>query len=124
MANELSGKVMLILPEQTGTGKNGQWSKQDFVIETEEQYPKKVCFSAWGEKVAQVKALQADARVKVSFNIESREFNGKWYTDLRIWKIEKPEQAVTPEGVNTATDFGPEPVSRDEGAGEPDDLPF
>jgi hypothetical protein len=90
MANELSGKVMLILPEQTGTGKNGQWSKQDFVIETEEQYPKKVCFSAWGEKVAQV----------------------------------KPEQAVTPEGVNTATDFGPEPVSRDEGAGEPDDLPF
>jgi hypothetical protein len=124
MANELSGKIMLILPEQTGTGKNGQWSKQDFVIETEEQYPKKVCFSAWGEKVAQVKALQTDARVKVSFNIESREFNGKWYTDLRIWKIEKPEQAVTPEGVNTPADFGPEPLSRDESAGEPDDLPF
>ena len=124
MAHELSGRIIQILPEQTGTGKNGQWSKQDFVIETEEQYPKKVCFSAWGEKVAQVKALQADARVKVSFNIESREYNGRWYTDLRIWKIEKSEQAPSPAGIASPAEFGPEPVSRDEGAGEPDDLPF
>jgi hypothetical protein len=88
MALELTGKLVSLLPEQTGTGKNGNWVKQDFVIETTEQYPKKICFSAWGDKAAQVKSLQAGQTVKVSFNAESREFNGKWYTDLRIWKLE------------------------------------
>lgn len=88
MALEINGKVILVLQEQTGSGKNGAWVKQDFVIETNEQFPKKVCFSAWGDKAAQVKRLTAGTQVKVSFNAESREFNGKWYTDLRIWKLE------------------------------------
>lgn len=88
MALEINGKVIQILPEQTGSGKNGAWVKQDFVIETSEQFPKKVCFSAWGDKAAQVKRLSIGSNVKVSFNAESREFNGKWYTDLRIWKLE------------------------------------
>jgi hypothetical protein len=88
MALEISGKIISILPEQTGAGKNGNWVKQDFVIETTDQYPKKVCFSAWGDKAAQVKGLLPGLSVKVSFNAESREFNGKWYTDLRIWKLE------------------------------------
>jgi hypothetical protein len=88
MALEITGKVVTLLQEQTGTGKNGNWVKQDFVIETVEQYPKKVCFSSWGDKAALVKGLQAGQNVKVSFNVESREFNGKWYTDLRIWKLE------------------------------------
>ena len=58
MALEISGKLLQILPEQTGTGKNGQWIKQDFIIETQEQYPRKVCFSAWGDKAALVKNLE------------------------------------------------------------------
>jgi hypothetical protein len=52
MAHELTGKVLQVLPEQTGTGRNGQWSRQDFIVETQEQFPKKVCFSAWGDKVS------------------------------------------------------------------------
>lgn len=85
---ELSGKIIQILPPQSGTGKNGTWQKQDFVIETSEQYPKKVCFSAWADKAETVKTLNPGTTVKVAFNAESREFNGKWYTDLRIWKID------------------------------------
>jgi hypothetical protein len=125
MALEISGKVMLILPEQTGTGKNGQWSKQDFVIETEEQYPRKVCFSAWGEKTALVKSLQKDAAVKVSFNVESREFNGKWYTDLRIWKVETGERSNGPAAAVGYPDAGLEPLlpGEPEDTGE-NDLPF
>jgi hypothetical protein len=57
-------------------------------VETQEQYPKKVCFSAWGDKVSILKSFKTEDTVKVSFNIESREFNGRWYTDLRVWKIE------------------------------------
>jgi hypothetical protein len=100
MALEISGKLVSLLPEQTGTGKNGAWVKQDFVIETTEQYPKKVCFSAWADKAQMVKNLQMGQTVKVFFNAESREFNGKWYTDLRIWKIETNES-----GDNTPTPF-------------------
>jgi hypothetical protein len=126
MALEISGKVKLILSEQTGTGKNGQWSKQDFVIETEEQFPRKVCFSAWGEKLSMVKALKPEALVKVSFNVESREFNGKWYTDLRVWKIEPQDQAGRPAAQpGNFPDAGLEPLSAEDSEGAADnDLPF
>jgi len=63
MALELSGKIIQLLAEQTGTGKNGQWLRQDFIIETQEQYPRKVCFSAWGDKVSLLKTLK-DLRLK------------------------------------------------------------
>lgn len=125
MALELSGKVIQLLSEQTGTGKNGQWSKQDFIIETEEQYPRKVCFSAWGEKVTLIKSLKTGTLVKVSFNVESREFNGKWYTDLRLWKIEAPESAGNTVATGGYTDAGLEPLSTgDSEEGGENDLPF
>jgi hypothetical protein len=120
MALELSGKLVQILPEQTGTGKNGQWIKQDFIVETQEQYPRKVCFSAWGDKAAIVKNLKNGVQVNVSFNAESREFNGKWYTDLRAWKIDT--QSV-PSSQQAADEFDVlEPLSP--GEQEPNDLPF
>jgi len=124
MALEITGKVINVLAEQTGSGKNGTWVKQDFVIETNEQYPKKVCFSAWGDKAAAIKNLAMGTPVKVSFNVESREFNGKWYTDLRIWKIETGSASQS-----SPTTSAPFPGSQDEYApsSEPEganDLPF
>jgi hypothetical protein len=125
MALELSGKIIQILPEQTGTGKNGQWSRQDFIIETQEQYPRKVCFSAWGDKVSLLKALKTDTGVNVSFNVESREYNSKWYTDLRVWKIETQNQSTGQPAGNSITDAGLEPLSADDSAGgDGNDLPF
>lgn len=88
MAIEISGKIIKILPLQSGTGRNGTWNKQEFVIETNEQYPKKICISAWGDKTTLLNQIPLQTMVKVSVNIESREFNDKWYTDLRAWKIE------------------------------------
>ena len=88
MAIEISGKLIKLLPLQTGSGKNGTWNKQDFIIETTEQYPKKICISAWGDKINMLAQFSLDSSLKVSVNIESREYNGKWYTDLRAWKIE------------------------------------
>ena len=120
MALELSGKLLSILPEQTGTGKNGQWTKQDFVIETQEQYPRKVCFSAWGDKAALLKSLTPGALVNVAFNAESREFNEKWYTDLRAWKIDSASQQPAqqaPENYDALEPLLP-------GENEPNDLPF
>jgi hypothetical protein len=127
MAHELTGKVLQVLPEQTGTGRNGQWLRQDFIVETQEQFPKKVCFSAWGDKVSQMKSFKTNDIVKVSFNIESREFNGRWYTDLRVWKI---DAGIQEKGTGGERSYDPglptdlQPLTADDVNGEKDDLPF
>jgi hypothetical protein len=120
MALEISGKLLQILPEQSGTGKNGAWIKQDFIIETQEQYPRKVCFSAWGDKASALKSLKPGTVLNVAFNAESREFNGKWYTDLRAWKIDQSTpQSASPIQENFDVLEPLSPVD-----GEPNDLPF
>jgi hypothetical protein len=85
---EVKGKVIQLLQLQTGMGKKGQWKKQEFIIETQAQYPKKICLSAWGDKIDQFKLAVGDM-VNVSVDLESREYNGRWYTEARAWKLEK-----------------------------------
>jgi len=89
---EINGKIVALLPSQSGQGKNGTWKKQEYILETIGQYPKKVCFSVWGDKIDQFNVKQGDA-VEVSFDVESREFNQRWYTELRAWKVSKKGDA-------------------------------
>ncbi|MCA4897533.1 MAG: DUF3127 domain-containing protein [Bacteroidota bacterium] len=113
---EISGKVIGLLPMQTGQGKNGTWKKQEFILETPGQYPKKVCVSLWGDKVDEFRVNAGDS-LTASINIESREYNGRWYTEVRAWKISKQAggNANTPP-------VGDEPFVADPGGS--DDLPF
>ena len=83
---QINGKITNLLPLQTGQGKNGEWKKQEFIIETGGQYPKKVCVTAWGKTVDYVPSIGTE--VNVSFDIESREYNGKYYTEVKAFKIE------------------------------------
>jgi len=85
---ELEGKIIQINPLQSGEGKNGPWKKQDYILETKSQYPKKVCITVWGDKVDQF-ALKENEDVNISIELESREYNSRWYTDVRAWKVEK-----------------------------------
>ena len=90
MALEITGKLSQILPLETGEGKNGPWKKQFFILEfMDGNYPKKVSVSVWGDKTDSLRNLQPGANVKVSFNVESREYNGRWYTEARAWKVDK-----------------------------------
>jgi Domain of unknown function (DUF3127) len=88
MALEFEGSLVKVLPEVTGQGKNGVWVKQDFVLETEEQYPKKACFTAWGDKAADLKTYSLGEKLRISFSVESREYNERWYTDLKAYRID------------------------------------
>lgn len=121
MALEISGKLIKLLPKQTGEGKNGPWSKQDFVLETSEQFPKKICFSAWGERATQIETMTEGTDLKVSFDVQSREYNDRWYTDLRPWKIDvlsagsAPQQSQNPAATDS---FAAGPGQNE------DDLPF
>jgi hypothetical protein len=85
---ELEGKIIQINPPQSGEGKNGSWKKQEYIIETKSQYPKKVCAVAWGDKIDQF-ALQLNEDVVLSIELESREYNSRWYTDVRIWRVSR-----------------------------------
>ena len=73
---ELTGKIIQLLPEESGQSARGPWRKQQYILETEGQYPKKVCFMAWGDKIDEFKIQEGDELV-VSINIESREYNGR-----------------------------------------------
>ncbi|GAB4035059.1 DUF3127 domain-containing protein [Spirosoma gilvum] len=97
MALELVGKLIKVLPEVTGQGRNGAWNKQDFVIETlDSQYPKKVCMTAWGDKANDLKQFAEGDTLKATFSAESREYNDRWYTELRAFRIELTEGDSAP----------------------------
>jgi len=127
MALEIEGKVKKILPELKGQGKNGEWKKQEFVIETGGEYPKLICFNTWGEKTSSVKNLQIGESVKVSFEVSSREYQEKYFTEVRAWKIEK--LGARPAGENQpaqtqSSQQAPSQSFDDSAATEADDLPF
>lgn len=84
---ELTAKLIQVLPLQTGQGKNGQWKKQEIIVETPGQYPKKLCIAIWGDKINE-SILKIGNELKLFFDVESREYNGRWYTEAKAWKIE------------------------------------
>lgn len=131
----ISGIVLNILPLQSGTSKAGnQWQKQDFILETGGQYPRKVCICLFGDNVEKF-PLQVGQSVTASVDIESREFNGRWYTDVRAWNVVYNDQqqcASAPAPTATAPTAQPAPTpakgaTAQAPAGAPaaaDDLPF
>lgn len=135
MSIEINGKFVKTLPETSGTSAKGEWRKGGFVVETEEQYPKKVAVICWGEdRLKDIAPLKDGDKVKVSVDIESREWQDKWFTDVRAWKIERvsdqaSEPSVTPAAPVSATaspdvnseSFGKYSSSNVEAD---DDLPF
>lgn len=123
MSIQVKGTVIQILKPESGVSKVGkEWKKQEFVIETNEQFPKKVCFTLFGDKAALLDGIAEGAEVEVFFSVESRDFNGKWFHNINAWKIETASTAPAaksypPEFSNH--DIPPEP-NDDQG----NDLPF
>ena len=89
MALELEGTIRQKLGVQQGMSARGAWSKQEFVLEYPDgNFTSQVCMLAFGQdKVQELDKYQVGDRVKVAFNIKSREYNGRWYTDIQIWRI-------------------------------------
>lgn len=134
----MSGTVIAILPKQTGTNKAGNaWEKQDFVIQTSGQYPKKLCFAVWGDKIAKFQIRDGE-EITVFFDVESREYMGKYYTDVKAWNVTKGATANAgsaagnfSSGMGDSASSNVNPfasdapvISADLGNMEEDDLPF
>ena len=124
---EITGKIIAVLPERGGTSKMGnEWKMQEYVIETHEQYPKKMCFNIFGaDKIAQFN-IQIGEEVTVSFDINAREYNGRWYNDIRAWRVERGVPAPMGATPADAPAFdAPKAKIEDFGAqNDADDLPF
>ena len=94
---EISGQIIAVLPTRSGTSAKGTaWSSQTAVIETREQYPKKVAFDVMGEKIAQFN-LQVGEYVTVSYDIDAHEYQGRWFNSVRAWNVvraNQPQQAT------------------------------
>ncbi len=106
----------------TGQGKNGEWKKQEFVVETGDSYPKKVCFSIWGDKITQ-NPIAMGQQVTVYFDAESREYNGRWYTELKSWKVSAVGSSNNAAQAPVGQTFSEEQSAVDFGNSS-DDLPF
>ncbi len=127
MALEITGKVSEILQPETGEGKNGPWKKQSFILEyMDGNYPKKLSVMAWGDKTDILRNIAPGAQVKVAFNVESREYNGRWYTDVKAWRIEAMNNSGQPAADSNIPAFAePNFDNSNSSSGGPDnDLPF
>lgn len=119
---EIQGNVTAVLPEESGTSKSGnEWKKRCFVVETPGQYPKSACLQLFGDKVADCPAVGES--VAVSFDIDSREYNGRWYTTLSAWKVTHND---SPAAVQAPAQAAPAPVVPPvvSAPATSDDLPF
>ena len=101
---EVTGKIIQVLPPQDGVGRNGNpWKLQAYVLETLDSFPKKVHFEVFGEERINSNPCNVGEIVTVSFDIESREFNSRWYTSIRAYRIkqgqtmEVPAQSTMPQ---------------------------
>jgi len=118
---EITGKLIQILPLQTGMSRNGEWKKQEIILELDGTPARKLCVGLWNDKI--ISDIAEGPMLKVFFEIESREYNDKWYTNLRGWKVE--------EVASTAGNTNPVDEPKDEKEDFPfvapqelDDLPF
>lgn len=106
---EITGKLIQKLPVQSGVSSQGNnWSKAEFVIETVEQYPKKVCANLWGDRARALDQFQLGSLITVSFDLESREYNGRWYTDVKAWRVDPATPAAVAGAPAPAQGYAPQ----------------
>ena len=131
---DLTGKVIAILQPRSGVSQRtgNQWMTQEYVIEVPGQYPKKMLFNIFGEDRIKQYNIQMGEEITVSFDIDAREYNGRWYNDIRAFNVQRgvvapaaevnpfPPQNAAPQDVASPFPPAQEPV----GEGSADDLPF
>ncbi len=95
---EMTGVVIVILPERSGTSQRGEWKSQSFVIETQEQYPKHLCFEVFGaDRIAQFN-IKGGETITVQFDIDARQYQDRWFNSFKAWNIIRPGQQAPVQG--------------------------
>ena len=128
---EIQGKIISALPERSGTSQRtgNAWKLQEFVVETHDQYPKKMAFEVFGEDRLQRFNIQVGQEVNIAFDIDAHEYNGRWFNSIRAYDVrpvdEQPQVATQPN-IEEPNPISEAPIV---GSAEPigdsaEDLPF
>lgn len=122
---EIQGRIIAVLPLREGTSSKGAWKSQEYVVETHDQYPKKLVFNVFGEDKINQFAIKQGEELKVSFDIDAHEYNGRWFNNIRAWSVQRvgnvsaqPTQAM----VTNSQPVQQQAVPQQQG--QSDDLPF
>ena len=127
---EITGKIIAVLEPRGGVSKTGNpWKVQEYVLETNEQYPRKMCFDVFGEDKIQQFNIQAGEELTVSFDIDAREWQGRWFNSIRAWKVERVAQGAGMQPQPADYSFppvssAPVPPADFSATDDKDDLPF
>lgn len=95
---EIQGKVIAVLPERSGVSERGEWKSQTYVIETQEQYPKKMAFDVFGADRIASFGIHSGEVINVSFDIDAHEYQGRYFNQIRAWNVTKVSQQATAQG--------------------------
>ena len=121
---EVQGKVIAALPPREGTSSRGEWKAQEYVVETHDQYPKKIVFNVFGaEKINQF-AIKIGEEINVSFDIDAHENNGRWFNSVRAWSVQRVGSTGTQPTQSATTNSQPAQQQPVQQQGQSDDLPF
>ena len=140
---EIEGKIIAVLPAREGVSSRtgSPWMTQDYVLETHDQYPRRCCFNVFGSDKIQLFNIQIGEELRVSFDIDAREYQGRWFNSIRAWKVERIDpnavqnaapnaQFAQPAPVQPVVNASPEarpaasPFPQQPNDGSEDDLPF
>ena len=138
---EITGRIIAVLPERSGVSQRSgaEWKAGSYVLETQEQYPKKICFDVFGADRIQQFNIQVGEMMTVSFDIDAHEYQGRWFNSIRAFRVDRNVQAAAPAEVAApaaaplpttaapaAAPAAPAPDTTPFGAegGEDTDLPF
>lgn len=88
---DIEATVNMLLPLVTGQSARGEWKKQDVIFDLPGEFNRKLCVGFWGDRAADAATLRPGDRVALSANVESREYNGRWYTEVRAWRMNRLE---------------------------------
>lgn len=95
---EIQGKVIAVLPERSGVSARGEWKSQTYVIETQEQYPKKMAFDVFGADRIASFSIHSGEVINVSFDIDAHEYQGRYFNQIRAWNVTKVSQQASAQG--------------------------
>lgn len=121
---EIKGTIIQVLPIETGNGKKGTWAKQPFILQTEGQYPKKLHISLWGQEKIDKYDIEVGLKLNAFIELESREYNNRYYTEVRAWKLEwKESDRKWQPGEGSTQPSSTESLGKSEYSTS-DDIPF
>lgn len=127
---ELTGKIIAVMQPRSGvSARTGNaWMTQEYVIEVPGQFPRKMVFNIFGEDRIKQFNIQVGEELTVSFDIDAREYQGRWFNDIRAYNIQRAQQSAAPVAAQSVSEpaqaSAPFPPAQESAEESQDDLPF